>query len=469
MRSTILTALLAASLAVAGPDVIWQTRLDFGMDEMAWGVDSRGPDVAATGYFTDTTLTAGCLTVKLNQSGDTVWSRTFTTELDDYGLATCLDAEGGILVAGYSYQVFGPRPARLVPSSGFQDYRALVLKYDAEGELKWSRVLPGYGALGVAVDDSGTCYVSGMAGDPLISSDFWYAGFSATGDSLWSRTLDCGLGDVGYRAAWAPGTGLVFAGLVMGIDSACGVVVRVGPGGDTLWTRGVSAGSHTGLLGISIDPEGSIVASGTAADSLGQAMLTAKYDSAGGCKWWDTLAMEYAQALGTECDSAGSVYVAGISGAWPFDALAVKYSPEGETLWTVRYPGYEDEFYEVACDNAGNPVFAGRVSDGSYSDFLVVKYTGLAGIAESNPGPAQRAAAGVIPARSGFALCVPAAGSYRVSVCDLAGRQVRLLHSGWLDAGTHRFPVTALPAGAYVIRIESPGRAATALRAVLVR
>ncbi|MBM3316159.1 hypothetical protein FJY71_10075, partial [candidate division WOR-3 bacterium] len=177
---------LAASLAPAlGPDEIWVNRLDLGQDEMAWGIDSRGNDIVATGYFTDTSLTAGCLVVKLDQSGDTIWTRTFATGLDDYGTAVCIDAEGSVYVAGHTSQVLraGPGPALIDATRARagsapalrQDQNALVLKYDADDDLKWSHVLPARGAVGVAVDDSGGCYVTGYAGDILVSSDLWWA------------------------------------------------------------------------------------------------------------------------------------------------------------------------------------------------------------------------------------------------------------------------------------------------------
>ncbi|MEO0074014.1 MAG: hypothetical protein ABIK43_05085, partial [candidate division WOR-3 bacterium] len=215
-RFAIWATLVAALAYAAGPDVIWSSRLDFGGDDLALGIDSRDDMIAVTGWFTDSTSTAGCLTVRYNQNGETLWSRTFVTGLDDYGCATAIDNEGNIYVAGYSTIVSDrrhPFPG-LSAAAAFQDNDAFILKYDPAGELKWSRTITGCAALGVAVDDSGNCFVSGFDGDIATSSDLWCAKFSSVGESLWSSTYDFGEQEIGYRACRLPGHGFACCNFV---------------------------------------------------------------------------------------------------------------------------------------------------------------------------------------------------------------------------------------------------------------
>lgn len=473
LRQLLLTvAVIAAPAAAWGPDVIWSRRLDFGADEMAWGIDSRGGDIVACGYRTDESLTAGCLVVKLDQSGDTVWTSAFGTGLDDYATAVCLDADGNVYVVGYVSQIFGrgrPEARRLLPAA-WDDLSALVRKYDPQGGLKWSHTLSGRAALGVACDDSGNCYVSGTAGDLRGSSDFWCAGYSAGGDSLWSVTLDFGPLDLGYRACKTPGPGISFCGFSLAGDNSFGVIVRVGPDGETLWTRAVHLGRSAGLMGIAADRFGNLVAAGAVSDSAADMQLLAvKCDSAGNLLWQRTLVLEgVPQALGAACDSAGNAFVVGTTTAWPCRAFAVKYSPGGDTLWTVTGTGVEDEYYEVACDPAGNPVCAGRVSDGSWSDLLVVKYRGLAAVQEPAPTPpAPVALAGIVRGAAFLDVGVP--GRYRLEFFDRCGRSLGRFHDGWLGQGRHRLPLPAAAAGAYLVRLTAPGGRTARFRAVVLR
>ncbi len=459
----------------AGPDTLWVRRLNFGADEQAWGIECRGGDIVATGYSNDTLQTVECLTVKFDQSGDTVWSRTFSTEPGAYGLDACIDLEHNIYVAGYSSSGGPAKPGRIptLAANPDQDYTALLLKYDSTGELKWSRLLPGGALTGVVADDSGNCYVSGIWGEPGVSSDLWFARFSPAGDSVWSRTMDFATSDIGYRAAKGPGSALAFCGLVFGFGGSQGVVVRFRPDGETLWTRFASAGAFGGLLGIAADRDGNFVSSGMMSEGMEDSLLTVKYDSSGELVWTRTLDIGASeQGLGAACDSLGDIFVAGLHNEIPAHSFAVKYSATGDTIWTTQYDGYEDEFYDVACDDAGDPVVAGRVSDGGESDFLVIKYASVVALHESHAAAdlsAPPAIASFSSDRRGILLQVRTSGVYQLDVFDLSGRNLGQYRPGFLAAGAHRLPVNRLPAGVCVVRASSPGRPDVWLRTAVVR
>jgi hypothetical protein len=459
----------------AGPDTLWVRRLDFGGDEMAWGIDCRGDDIVATGFGTDSFQTDGCLTVKFNQSGDTVWSRIFATEQGDDGLDACIDADGNVYVAGGLMPSGRLKPGRLptLAANPDQDYTALLLKYDSTGTLQWSRLLPGGAFTGVVTDDSGNCYVSGIWGEPGVASDLWFARFSPTGDSVWSRTMDFATTDIGYRATKGPGSALAFCGLLFGLGGGQGVVVRFRPDGETLWTRTLSAGAFGGLLGIGADRDGNFVSSGMMSEGMEDSLLTVKYDSSGALVWTRTLDIGSSeQGLGAACDSLGNSFVAGLLGEYPANSFAVKYSATGDVIWTTQYDGYEDEFYDVACDDAGDPVVAGRVSDGGESDFLVIKYASAVALHEphaaANP-PAPTAVASFGSDRRGILLNVRTPGVYQLDLYDLSGRNLGQFRPGFLAAGAHRLPVNRLPAGVCVVRVRSPGSADVWLRTAVVR
>ncbi|HYE58964.1 MAG TPA: T9SS type A sorting domain-containing protein, partial [Rhodothermales bacterium] len=61
-------------------------------------------------------------------------------------------------------------------------------------------------------------------------------------------------------------------------------------------------------------------------------------------------------------------------------------------------------------------------------------------------------------------LSIPSAGRVRATLHDLLGRQVAVLHEGPVAAGRMQFdvPVSGLPAGMYVVRVEMPTGTASA-------
>ena len=166
----LIACLLGTALA-SGPDTLWVRRLDLGSDEYGNGIASRGNAIAAVGY-----ASAGdWLVVRLDQAGDTIWTRTHDTAVlgGEAAVSTCIDAESNVLVAGYgstyegasspgAFRLAGRSRTRnlLSPLQG-QNF-ALTAKYDSLGELKWLRTDTNYMAAGITADSAGNCYISGM-------------------------------------------------------------------------------------------------------------------------------------------------------------------------------------------------------------------------------------------------------------------------------------------------------------------
>ena len=100
------------------------------------------------------------------------------------------------------------------------------------------------------------------------------------------------------------------------------------------------------------------------------------------------------------------------------------------------------------------------------------------GIVDADPAPTESVSEALAlaaypnPARghATVSVSVPSSGSVVVSVFDVLGREVALLHDGPLAAGTHplRLDAARLPAGVYVVR-ASAGSAVVSQRLVVVR
>ncbi|MEO0092843.1 MAG: SBBP repeat-containing protein, partial [candidate division WOR-3 bacterium] len=113
---------------------------------------------------------------------------------------------------------------------------------------------------------------------------------------------------------------------------------------------------------------------------------TIKYNKATGDTIWvrryNGLENKCDQAYDLALDNLGNIYVTGKSknANGDFDYLTIKYSPEGEELWTARYDNPNgngwDIAYSLAVDNNGNVYVTGTSYDlTTYYDCVTIKYS----------------------------------------------------------------------------------------------
>ncbi|NLA39019.1 MAG: hypothetical protein GX882_06515, partial [Methanomicrobiales archaeon] len=121
--------------------------------------------------------------VRLNESGDEVWSRTFGSPYDDCARAVIATGDGNILVAGEFTESSGDDTA---------DTDALLMKLTPDGDIIWNWI---YGDVGVNESASavierpdGGYIFAGETGFPGVDdTDAWLVGTDAGGAVAWSR------------------------------------------------------------------------------------------------------------------------------------------------------------------------------------------------------------------------------------------------------------------------------------------
>jgi len=128
---------------------------------------------------------------------------------------------------------------------------------------------------------------------------------------------------------------------------------------------------------MALDKLGNVYVCGTVYSSATQNdyMLT-KYSSEGDTLWarrYDNSNFDdYPQ--GMDADSAGNVYITGISGPGPHDILTVKYNASGVLQWAqiLASPGnQDDQGLDIKIDKAGNAFVAGLTAN---SSSVLIKY-----------------------------------------------------------------------------------------------
>ena len=281
---------------------------------------------------TDANTNTATATLQQNITG---WLHTYGLPIGDEAFAVTADGAGNLYVAGSS---------RNKDQYENEYTKALILKYDTAGHLKWNRTWSaGEGnwteIKDLAIDSAGNLYCVGRAewigaggDDALILK------FSPAGELLWRKT-------------WG-GTAL---------DKAYAVVVD---SNDNIYVAGETksfGASVYDVFMIKFRPDGS---------------LDWQRRWGGGDNQWDV-----ANALAVDPDD--NIYLAGATLSWGagmWDMLVLKYKPDGSLLWQKTWgksdPDSVDRAWGIDVDSFGNVAVCGQASltGSQLTEGILVKY-----------------------------------------------------------------------------------------------
>jgi hypothetical protein len=172
--------------------------------------------------------------VKTNASGDTLWTRTYGGPHDDVGNSVQQTAEGGYIIAGFTYS-FG---------AGIPDHaNVYLIKTSASGDTLWTR------AYGEAHEDEGHSVqqtadsgyiITGLTVSPFSvgDSNVYLIKTNVLGDTLWTRAYGGPSYDVGNSVQRTTDDGYIVTGLTSSYGAGWYDVylIKTNASGDTLWT-----------------------------------------------------------------------------------------------------------------------------------------------------------------------------------------------------------------------------------------
>jgi uncharacterized delta-60 repeat protein len=170
--------------------------------------------------------------VKTNNDGDTLWTRTYGGDYDDWANSVQQANDGGYIVAGLS-RSFG---------AGFSDI--YLVKTNSQGDTVWTRTFGSTGdedAQFVQQTTDGGYIVAG-ASDSLGTDnpDFYLVKTDSQGVTLWTRTYGGIYGDYAHSVQQTADGGYIVAGSTEPFGACLGTdfyLVKTDSQGDTLWTR----------------------------------------------------------------------------------------------------------------------------------------------------------------------------------------------------------------------------------------
>ena len=295
---------------------------------------------------------------KLDQLGDTVWSKIYGTLQDEIGHTVVQTSDGGYAISGHTKGA----------GAGIEDM--FLMKTDANGTMLWSHTYgtakPDIAYDMVQTSDNGFIIV----GETESYKDGWWVNdvfivkTDANGDTLWTKiyggesdeiargvtqTTDGGYAIVGEDGSYS------FGMFLMKLDAV----------GDTSWIKGYRGSSaYPDAFSVNQTADGGfVIGAGAYSAGIGGAdILVTKTDGTGVISWsnvYGTVNNDYVATVFESND--GGYYIGGVlnTGGTYLMLGAIKTNSSGTISWSKTYPsqygnsGYDDRYGMVQCSDNG--------------------------------------------------------------------------------------------------------------------
>ena len=366
--------------------------------------------------------------IKTNAAGDTAWTRTCGGAGNDEGYSVQQTSDGGYVVAGTTLS-FG---------AGFRD--VYLIKMNASGDTVWTRTYGGandeHGYSVQQTSDGGYVIAGGTDSHGAGGYDVYLVKTKSNGDTLWTRTYGGTGDDEGRSVRQTSDGGYIVAGYTKSFDAGSDelYLIKTNASGDTLWTRTCTGGLAAEGYSVRQTSDGGYIVGGydypTAATSYDFYLV--KTNASGDTLWTRTY-------NGSGVDRGTSVWQTSDGGyvisGWAYTVnpsyslvLLIKTSSSGDTLWTRYYGGGgEQQANCVQQTSDGGYVLAGFTNSfgaGGFDVYLIeTDANGSAGV-EEPAGSGQKAVGSIEAVPNLFASFtrIPGHEGERFSLYDISGK-----------------------------------------------
>ena len=264
--------------------------------------------------------------LKLNASGNLLWQKTFGGSGSELAYSIQQTTDGGYIVAGYT-DSFG---------AGSSDI--YVLKLDESGNATWTKTFGGstYDYVGSIqqTTDGGYIVAGWTASSGAGDFDAYILKLDESGNTTWTKTFGGSTYDYAYSIQQTTDGGYIVAGttLSFGAGNADGYVLKLDENGNLLWDKTFGrSGSNGEAHSIKQVADGGYIVAGT----LNYHAYVLKLDENGNLLWEKTFGgSNYDHAYSIQQTTEGGYIVAGSTssfGSGDFDAYVLKLDENGNT------------------------------------------------------------------------------------------------------------------------------------------
>ncbi len=344
-------------------------------------VDSIG-NIYAVGENYDPVNIVNILTAKYNTNGIRQWYKVYSHPANnsDYSRQIKLDKFNNVYVICYSYM---QPPSNIV---------ATTIKYNNNGVLQWASIYDGSPSYdhprAIDIDDSCNVYITGttVRNYSTYDIDFFTIKYNPNGDTVWVKKYN-GPGGSGYNQSWDIANDIKVSAVgnvyITGYSANSSGnydfgTIKYNTVGDSVWVkRYTNVNSNDYAYSLELDQSGNSIITGTSDSNY----LTIKYDPDGNVIWNITYSggsVDVAKFI--RKDIQGNFVVCGYSysNSTKDDYYAIKYSSNGDELWSKRFSSdfsSNDVLQDMAYSNNNIYVTGKAEVDSTGYDCMTIKYS----------------------------------------------------------------------------------------------
>jgi len=268
------------------------------------------------------------------------------------------------------------------------------IMFDPAAEASWALEYHGPGdspdaAMDVAMAANGVTYIAGVIGNTTGDGDTSLMKL-VNGLPAWPAPKTYDSPDPGFdgamKMALGPGDTIYTAGMCLGTNGLTDILVlKWSANGAVQWARRYDGPSHGNEqpTAVGVDAAGNVTVSGVSGHGTAVDWAVMSWSASGARRWTSRYTAGTTQQIAPidlVVAGDGSVYATGsTSAASGEQALTVRYSPTGKTLWKKAYAGPEalGAFTRAAVARPGGGVYVcGYTSSAATgTDGLVMSYT----------------------------------------------------------------------------------------------